>query len=74
MQFCLKESVQMKQIVRKRRLLPFRAAICFQMSAFFRTQRALWILLLNALRTLENHWVSCVFAPVQKQNPLAQNG
>jgi len=80
MQFCLKESVQMKPIVRKSRLLPFRAAICFQMSAFFQTPKgavdfgALLILLLNALQTLENHQVSCVFSPVKKQNPLAQNG
>jgi len=74
MQFCLKESVQMKQIARKVRLLPFRAAICFEMSAFFQTPRALLILLLNALQSLENHRVFCVIAPVQKQNPLAQNG
>ncbi len=74
MQFCLKEGVQMKQIVRKGRFLLFRATICYQMGPLFQTLRALLILPLNALRTLENRLVSCAFAPVQKQNQLAQNG
>ena len=66
MQFCLKESAQMKQIVRKGRFSLFRATICYQMGALFQTLRALLILPLNALQTLENHLVSCVFAPVHE--------
>jgi len=43
------------------------------MGAIFQTFKALFILPLNALQTLENHLVFCLFAPVHRQNKLAQN-
>ncbi|HHG90870.1 MAG TPA: hypothetical protein ENJ90_10400 [Devosia sp.] len=56
----------MKQIVSKGRFSLFRATICHQTGALFQTLRALLILPLNALQTLENHLASCVFAPVHE--------
>jgi hypothetical protein len=44
------------------------------MGALFQTLRALLILPLNALQTLEYRLVSFAFAPVQEQNQPAQNG
>jgi len=74
MQFCLKESVQMKQCGRKGRFFTFSSTSLLYMSALLQTLRALWILPLNALQNIENHRVSCCLVPVQQQNPLAQNG
>ncbi len=41
MQFCLKESVQMKHIVHKGGVLPFRVTIFYQAGALLQTLRAL---------------------------------
>jgi hypothetical protein len=74
MQFCLKENIRMMVKKRKARLCALSSISRLQAGVFLQTRRAGSILLLTALKGLENRTVSCDLSPCHKQNILPQNG